>query len=172
MARLVSAAFPFLVVLAVALAGCGSKDASTDTTSTTPAPISSSSTSATPSSSSTSSSPTPAPTPRAAKTFQKDITDNNFPDGTFTVQKGDTVHWTHKGSSLHSVSTTSGSAETFDSSPNCPPACLVAMQVYDHTFNTLGNVTYHCKVHASMTGTITVVAALASDLALSGPRRP
>jgi plastocyanin len=156
-----------LLVLAIVAAGCSGKGDPSPTDTSGPPSSTSSANVVTTAPSTTSSSPStapaaPAPTARAAKTFSKDITDNNFPDGTFTVQKGDTVHWTHQGTSLHSVSTTAGSAEAFDSSPNCPPACLVAMQAYDHTFSVLGNVTYHCKVHAGMTGTITVVAALAT----------
>lgn len=97
-------------------------------------------------------------------TFQRNVTDNEFPDGTFTLQKGDTIVWTHTGAqtSYHSISTTAGSAESFDSHPNCTPApvCMLKGDTYTHKFDTVGSVPYHCKVHAAMTGNITVVESL------------
>lgn len=156
-----------LLTGAILLAGCAgsTKDTTSDPAPSSPSPSATSSSSppssASGTSTSSSSSPSPSPPqPRSAKSWAKDITDNNFPDGSFTVQKGDTVTWTHKGTGLHSVSTTAGSAESFDSSPNCPPACILAGATYPHKFDVLGNVTYHCKVHASMVGTIQVVPVL------------
>lgn len=98
--------------------------------------------------------------PRPAQTLQKDVRDNAFPEGTFTVQKGDKVVWTHRGTSPHSITADAGSPDAFDSHANCPPVCLLAGQTYEHTFDAVGEVPYHCKVHGSMTGTITVVDAL------------
>lgn len=37
---------------------------------------------------------------------------------------------------------------------------MTPASTFDHTFEAIGDVTYHCKVHGGMTGTITVVAAL------------
>ncbi len=153
-----------LLLALLALAGCAEDDPKPDPTpSASPSKTSLSatvsvSTSATGTGSSNSSSSSQAPRPM--QTVAKDVTDNAFPDGSFTVQKGDKVVWTHRGSNPHSVSTTSGSAESFDSHPNCPPLCMLAGGTYEHTFATVGDVTYHCKVHSSMTGTITVVEAL------------
>jgi plastocyanin len=86
--------------------------------------------------------------------------DNNFPDGTFTIHVGDTVTWTHKGTAPHSVS-----ADAFDSNPNCssatsaiPGNCLKGGDTFSHKFDAAGTFAYHCRVHGSMTGTITVVA--------------
>ena len=154
--------FAVLVLLALALSGCSGKGGGGSSSSSSSAMVSASmsasmsgtmspSPSASPSSSS-SSSTGPAP---LSGNVARDITDNNFPDGTFTVKVGTKVTWTDKGTNPHSVPANDGS---FDSSPNCPPVCLINGQTFAVTFDKAGSVSYHCKIHANMVGTITVVA--------------
>jgi plastocyanin len=144
--------------LAFAFAGCsggGSESDGSSSTSTSDGPAASISVSASASASATSSSSsssTSSGPPPAPQTVNKDITDNAFPDGTFAIRVGDTVKWTHKGNAPHSVS-----SDTFDSNPaGCPPLCMIGGQTYEHKFDAAGTFAYHCKVHSSMTGTITV----------------
>jgi len=157
---------PFAVVLllAFALAGCSGKgsggagpsaSASGSSSAMASASMSASmsmSSSPAPSSASGTSSSGPAP---LSGNVARDIMDNSFPDGTFTVKVGTKVTWTDKGSNPHSVTANDGS---FDSSPNCPPLCLLNGQTFTATFDKAGTVQYHCKIHANMVGTITVVA--------------
>jgi plastocyanin len=149
---------------AVALAGCSGGGDEGRSDEPTPSPSASdglsasasgtaaASSSATSSSSGSGSSAAPPP----PRTIAKDVADNSFPDGTFTIRAGDTVVWTHRGglTTPHSVT----SAGHFDSHPDCPPVCMLAGQTYSHTFDAPGTFGYVCKVHGSMTGTITVTA--------------
>jgi plastocyanin len=94
-----------------------------------------------------------------ATAVAKDIMDDSFPDGTFQIKVGTTVTWTHKGTHSHSVSSDTGA---FDSNPNCVPGspllCMSSGQTYVHKFEATGTFAYHCRVHSSMTGTVTVVS--------------
>lgn len=90
--------------------------------------------------------------------LEKTIVDNEYPDGTFTIKRGDTVTWTNLGNNPHSV--TSDVIGAFDSNANCSPAttsaCLQKGNEWSHKFDVAGVFPYHCKIHSSMTGTITV----------------
>ena len=89
-----------------------------------------------------------------------DVQDNRFAPATVTVAPGDTVTWTQSGSNPHSVTADDGS---FDSHPNCPPACMGNGDTFSHTFDDSGEFGYHCKIHGSpgqgMSGTVVVEAA-------------
>jgi len=63
-----------------------------------------------------------------------------------TVSKGTTVSWTNGDTTAHTV--------TFDNGPDCGQ--VNAGQSTTITFNTSGTFTYHCKIHPTMTGTVTV----------------
>lgn len=136
-----------LILLATTFAGCTDAEPEpTSSTTTTP----SETTSAT-STSTTSSSTTAAPTPR---TWDLDITDNSFPDGSIEIRAGDTVRWTHKGSNPHTVTADDGA---FDSGSGTPVAWMRGGDTFEFTFTVAGSFAYHCEVHGSMTGTITVL---------------
>lgn len=84
-----------------------------------------------------------------------------YENGTATVAAGGTVHWVHRdGTTAHSVT---ADDTLFDSSPRClagvpvSQLCMADGDRFDYTFSTAGTYRYHCRVHASMTGTITVV---------------
>ncbi|HLF17122.1 MAG TPA: plastocyanin/azurin family copper-binding protein [Candidatus Thermoplasmatota archaeon] len=107
----------------------------------------------------------PAPTPREPMTFEITITGNDFVDGSIAVQAGDTVRWLHRdGAVPHSVTADDG---TFDSG-ECPgTTCMQELptrDTFEFTFDAVGEFPYHCRVHATMTDTITVVASLPMSL--------
>lgn len=80
------------------------------------------------------------------------IVDDAFNPTAITVAKGTSVTWTATGSNGHTVTADDAS---FDSS-NGSGATLAAGSTFAHTFATAGTFAYHCKVHSSMHGTVTV----------------
>lgn len=69
-----------------------------------------------------------------------------FSPGTLTVTAGTTVSWTNQDSQEHQPAADNGSFSG-DVGPNGS---------YSFTFANKGTVTYHCKIHPTMTGTIIV----------------
>ena len=95
-----------------------------------------------------------ASTPAAAANHSVSLAGFNFAPSSLTIQVGDTVTWTHDGSSIpHSVTADDGS---FDSNPTCPAQCMGADDTFQHTFSQPGTYAYHCEIHNGMKGTITV----------------
>lgn len=99
----------------------------------------------------------------ASMTAAVEISDNEFMPSSVTVALGGTVTWTNNGTNPHTV--TSDDGTSFDSNPQCAPSvsplpptgdCLTQGESYTETFTEAGSFTYHCKVHTSMTGTVTV----------------
>jgi plastocyanin len=70
-----------------------------------------------------------------------------FSPSSATITHGQSVCWQNNGSLSHTV--TSNDATSFNSN-------LPSGQIFVHTFPTAGSFPYHCTIHASMTGTITV----------------
>ena len=102
----------------------------------------------------------PVPPPEAATTAHVSIVDFGFSPATITVAAGSTVSWTNTGQSIHSVTSDTGA---FDSSPSCPTgSCINPGGTYSHLFAAAGQFTYHCRVHANMTGTVVVNASAPS----------
>lgn len=93
-----------------------------------------------------------------------DVRDNSFAPATVTITAGDTVTWTQSGANPHSVTADDGS---FDSSPDCPPACMGPGAEFAHTFEDPGEFGYYCKIHGSpgqgMAGTVIVNAAAVDE---------
>lgn len=89
-------------------------------------------------------------TTSAVATNAVDIQNFAFSPSDITVKVGATVTWTNKDSVAHTVTSDNGSVEPFDSGN------VAQGGVYSHTFNTVGTFTYHCTVHPSMTGKVTV----------------
>lgn len=81
------------------------------------------------------------------------IVDFAFNPTTLTVPKGTAVTWTNTGTTGHTVS---ADDKSFDSDSGNTNATLAAGATFSHTFDTAGTFAYHCKIHSSMTGTITV----------------
>lgn len=70
-----------------------------------------------------------------------------FGPSTLTVAVGTTVTWTNQDAVKHTVTANDGS---FDGGP------LSNGQTFSQTFAKAGTYAYHCKIHPSMTATITV----------------
>jgi plastocyanin len=75
------------------------------------------------------------------------IADNSFTPTAVTVAKGGTVTWTNGGSNTHTATADAGS---FDS------CNLAGGATFTMKFDTAGTFSFHCKIHSSMKGTITV----------------
>jgi plastocyanin len=132
--------------------GGGASTTSSSSVSSGPTATAASSSSSTASATPTSTGPAPL-----SGNVARDIRDNSFPDGTFTITKGTTVTWTHRGSNPHSVTAEDGS---FDSCAGLPAGCMTGApgtDTFSHTFGAAGSFGYFCRVHPSMTGTVTVV---------------
>jgi plastocyanin len=67
---------------------------------------------------------------------------------TATVKAGDTVTWTNQDSVHHTVTTDSGDGPK--------SADMNQGQTYSYAFKTAGTYKYHCEIHPSMHGTVTV----------------
>ena len=82
-------------------------------------------------------------------TFDADLRVNlAFNPATLTVKAGTKVTWTNNDSVLHTVTSDSGGVL---GSTNIPPG-----QSFSFTFTAPGTVSYHCAVHPSMKGSVTV----------------
>ena len=70
-----------------------------------------------------------------------------FGPAALTVNAGTTVTWTNEDTTGHTVTFDSGGV-TSDTLQNGA--------TFDHTFATAGTFTYHCAIHPSMKGSVTV----------------
>ncbi|HTW97027.1 MAG TPA: cupredoxin family copper-binding protein [Candidatus Methylomirabilis sp.] len=96
------------------------------------------------------SAPTPTPTPTPPPTTQPQISpvsiqNFSFNPSSLTVSVGTTVVWTNNDPVPHQIG-----SDSFNSSP------LSQGGTFSHKFTTAGTYDYHCTIHPSMTGTITV----------------
>ena len=91
-------------------------------------------------------SPAPSMAPAASATA---VTISGFAFGpaSISVAVGSTVTWTNQDGTAHTVTADDGS---FDS------GSLAQGATFSQTFDTPGTYTYHCAIHSSMTGTVTV----------------
>ena len=93
----------------------------------------------------------PAAVPRARRSARRNvpaaIADFSFNPAAITVAKGGTVTWANGGATTHTVTADEGG---FDS------CNLAGGATFTMKFDTAGTVAFHCKIHASMKGTITV----------------
>jgi len=71
-----------------------------------------------------------------------------FVPSEITIKSGETIVWTNKDSTSHTITSDSGSEI---SSPS-----LSNGQTYSHTFNSAGAFDYHCSIHPSMKGKVIV----------------
>lgn len=72
-----------------------------------------------------------------------------FAPSNITVKKGTTVTWTNNDSMVHDVTETDGQDGPHSGN-------LANGQTYTFTYNTVGTFKYHCSIHPSMTGSVTV----------------
>src|SRR5881396_339534 len=89
---------------------------------------------------------TTAPTSAAVN-----VGDNFFDKASVVVQVNHTVTWTWSGMNPHTVSFTGGPES------GTPAGTPQTSGTYQRTFTSTGTFSYFCRVHGSMTGTVTVV---------------
>jgi plastocyanin len=75
------------------------------------------------------------------------LSGTQYVPSTLTVAVGDTVTWASIDTPDHTVTADDGS---FDS------GTLSNGDTFEHTFDEAGDYAFHCTIHSSMTGTITV----------------
>lgn len=89
-------------------------------------------------------------------------TNDAYAPNPINIHVGDTVTWTNKDSTAHTVTSGTGNADPnkgqeFDSSPNFSPL-MVPQGTFEHTFDTEGSFPYFCALHENMKGTVMVAA--------------
>lgn len=125
---------PLTVLAAIALAACGGSSTPTAGGTGTPAPGAAT--------------PTPAAIVCAATGSGTAATIANFAfaPSPVTVSSGGFATWTNNDSTTHTV--------TFDSGPDCGNVAAGASVTV--AFNAPGTYPYHCSIHSSMKGSVTV----------------
>lgn len=118
-----------LVALTIALAACSS--------SPSPSPVASPAGGGTPS----------ASAPAGGSVQAVTIKGFAFDPASISVTVGATVTWTNEDSTAHTVTFDSGGVDSGQ---------LAAGATYSRTFDAPGTFAYHCAIHPSMTGTVTV----------------
>lgn len=95
-----------------------------------------------------------APTPAAVAPARQPsantaiaITNFSFQPADITIKTGTTITFTNNDSAPHTITADDAS---FDSGR------LATGATFEHTFTQIGKVSYHCAIHSSMRGTITV----------------
>ena len=76
-----------------------------------------------------------------------EIKNTAFNPATITVKAGDKVTWTNNDGFAHTVTLDDNSVDSGN---------FNAGSTFDHTFAVAGTFAYHCKIHSSMHGTVTV----------------
>ena len=84
--------------------------------------------------------------PTLATGQQVAIANFQFTPKTISVAAGTSISWTNGDTATHTV--------TFDTGPDC--GNVTQGKSATITFATAGTYTYHCKIHSSMTGSVTV----------------
>jgi plastocyanin len=84
----------------------------------------------------------------AAGTVQAAIKDFEFDPSTVTAKVGDTITWTNNGPTGHTV--------TVDNQSGCDTGTITAGSTGSITFTAAGSYPFHCSIHSSMKGTITI----------------
>jgi plastocyanin len=74
---------------------------------------------------------------------------NTFDPATFTIDKGERIHFANHDSVEHSVTADGSGGGSFDRD-------IEGGEEGDVTFPNAGTFTFHCKYHASMRGSVTV----------------
>jgi LPXTG-motif cell wall-anchored protein len=97
---------------------------------------------------------TARPLARAAASGGVTISDFAFHPGATTVHVGDTISWTNEDAASHTATADDGSFDTGALGRGASGA---------HTFASAGTFAYHCSIHPSMRGTVTVLASSASS---------
>lgn len=83
-----------------------------------------------------------------AEVVKVKIVDNRFRGGSITIDRGTVVKWRNRGDNTHTTTSDSG---VWDSGN------LVSGERFRRKFRRVGTFEYHCSIHPTMQGTITVV---------------
>lgn len=83
-----------------------------------------------------------------AGTVQAAIKDFEFDPATVTAKVGDVITWTNNGPAGHTV--------TVDNQSGCDTGTISAGSTSSLTFTAAGSYPFHCSIHSSMKGTITI----------------
>jgi plastocyanin len=75
------------------------------------------------------------------------IVDNRFRPRNITIERGTRVRWVNRGSNPHTSTSNRGLWDSGTLSPG---------ERFTRRFGRRGTFRYHCEIHPSMTGTITV----------------
>jgi plastocyanin len=76
-----------------------------------------------------------------------DIKGFAFNPATITAKVGQEITWTNGDGTAHTVTLDDGSVDSGNVAPNA---------TFKHAFSTAGTFTYHCSIHTTMKGTITI----------------
>lgn len=95
-----------------------------------------------------------APSPTPVETNNIAIKNFSFDPAAISVEKGTAVTWTNKDSAEHQIASDPYPSHTV--LPELFSAPLSQNQSYSFTFNKTGVFSYHCQIHPSMKGTVTV----------------
>jgi len=107
-------------------------------------------------------------TPSFAATVAVNIQDFLFQPKNVTINLGDSVKWTNKGGAPH---TTTSDTALWNS------GVLATNASFTRIFDKEGKFTYHCSIHAGMTGTVTVRTVeqtkikIGKDIITANPKR-
>ena len=88
-----------------------------------------------------------APAAPAGGATAVSIKDFAFGPATASVPTGSKVTWTNNDTTAHTVTFDDGSGDSGNIAPG---------STFDQTFATAGTFNYHCTIHSSMHGTVTV----------------
>lgn len=97
------------------------------------------------------SSTSPSPAPKAADVTVSIVANagaNSFSPNPVTVTAGQTISWKNNDSIVHQITQDANQFSTANVSNGAATSAI--------TLTTKGTITYHCGIHPTMTGTITV----------------
>ena len=89
------------------------------------------------------------------------MADKAFAPNPLNAKVGDTVTWTNKDTTFHTVTSGTGPSDTthgkaFDSGLSGPTALTTQGKTFSHKFITAGEFPYYCQLHPTMVGKVVV----------------
>ena len=89
------------------------------------------------------------------------MADKAFSPNPLNAKVGDTVTWTNKDTTFHTVTSGTGPSDTthgkaFDSGLSGPTALTTQGKTFSHKFMTAGEFPYYCQLHPTMVGKVVV----------------
>jgi plastocyanin len=89
------------------------------------------------------------------------MADKAFAPNPLNAKVGDTVTWTNKDTTFHTVTSGTGPSDTthgkaFDSGLSGPTALTTQGKTFSHKFMAAGEFPYYCQLHPTMVGKVVV----------------